>query len=146
MTIMEALHRIDSIKPNTYSQQEKVKWLSALDGIIYTEIINTHEGAADVEFEEYTENTDLNLKLLVPAPYDELYIYWLESKIDYFTGEMRRYNNSITMYNSSYAAFARYYHQTHLPHSKTFKFFGQKKTPEYQVATEFAKVSIEEDQ
>lgn len=146
MTIMEALHRIDSIKPNSYSQQEKVQWLSTLDGIIYTEIINTHDGAELIEFDGYTENTDLNHKLLVPAPYDEVYLFWLESKIDYWNGEVGKYNNGIAMYNNAYAAFERYYNRTHLPKSRKFKFFGQKKTPEYQVATEFAKVSIEEDQ
>jgi hypothetical protein len=40
MTIMEALYRIDEIKPNSCSQIEKIKWLSSLDGVIKSEIID----------------------------------------------------------------------------------------------------------
>lgn len=123
MTIMEALHRIDSIKPNSFSQLEKVKWLSTLDGIIKTEIIDTHEGAESVNFDGYTENSDLNRALLVPAPYDELYLFWLESKIDYWSGEVGKFNNSIAMYNSAYAAFEKYYNRSKMPKGKKFKFF-----------------------
>ena len=44
MTIIGAITRVDTVKPNTYSQMDKVKWLSELDGIIKAEIIDTHEG------------------------------------------------------------------------------------------------------
>ena len=123
MTIMDALHRIDNIKPNSYNQTEKVKWLSTLDGIIKAEIIDTHEGAEDVVFNEYTEDTDLLTALLVPAPYDELYIFWLESKIDYWNGEIGKYNNSISMFNEAYSSYAKYYNRTHMPKGKKFRFF-----------------------
>ena len=78
MTLMDALHRIDSIKPNSYNQDVKIAWLSTLDGIIKTEIIDTHEGADNVVFNGYKDDTDLNTILLVPAPYDEIYLFWLE--------------------------------------------------------------------
>lgn len=123
MTIMEAINRIDAIKPNGYSQTEKTKWLSTLDGIIKTNIIDTHEGAEEVVFDGYTEETNLTTNLLVPAPYDEMYLFWLESKIDYWNGEMKRYNNSISMYNTEYAEFEKYYNRTHMPKGKKFKFF-----------------------
>ena len=145
MTIMEALHRIDSIKPNSYSQTEKVQWLSTLDGIIKAEIIDTHEDLEGIEFEGYSENTALNHKLLVPAPYDEVYLFWLESKIDYWSGEVGKYNNSVSMFNNAYDAFAKYYNRTHKPLGRKYKFFGPITTPEYQVSTEFAKVFVEED-
>lgn len=123
MTIMEAINRIDAIKPNSYSQTEKMKWLSTLDGIIKTKIIDTHEGDEAVVFDGYTEETNLTTKLLVPAPYDDIYLFWLESKIDYWNGEMGRYNNSISMYNTAYAEFEKYYNRTHMPKGKKFKFF-----------------------
>jgi hypothetical protein len=123
MTLMAALHRIDSIKPNSYSQDVKIAWLSTLDGIIKTEIIDTHEGADKVVFNEYKEDTDLNTKLLVPAPYDEIYLFWLESKIDYWNGEIGKYNNSIVMYNEAYSTFAKHYNRMHMPKGKKLKFF-----------------------
>ena len=123
MTIIEAINRIDAIKPNSYSQAEKIRWLSTLDGVIKTNIIDTHEGAEAVSFDGYTDETNIATKLLVPAPYDEIYLFWLESKIDYWNGEMGRYNNSISMYNTAYAEFEKYYNRTHMPKGKKFKFF-----------------------
>ena len=123
MTIIEAINRIDSVKPNGYTQAEKMRWLSTLDGIIKTNIIDTHEGAEGVSFDGYTEETLLTTKLLVPAPYDEMYLFWLESKIDYWNGELGRYNNSISMYNAAFAEFQRYYNRTHMPKGKKHKFF-----------------------
>ena len=122
MTISDAINRIDTIKPNGYTMAEKIQWLSTLDGIIKTEIIDTHEGG-EVIFDGYTEETLLTHPLLVPAPYDEIYLYWLESKINYWNGEMGKYNNSITMYNSAYSSFERYYNRTHKPIGKALKFF-----------------------
>ena len=123
MTLMEALHRIDAIKPNSYTQEEKIKWLSTLDGIIKAEIIDTHEGGENIVFNGYTEETDLNATLLVPHPYDEIYLFWLESKIDYWNGEIGKYNNSISMYNEAYATYQKYYNRKNMPKSNKFKFF-----------------------
>lgn len=123
MTIIEALTRIDSVKPNTYRQSEKVKWLSTIDGIIKREIIDTHEGGSNIVFNGYADETPLETELLVPAPYDDIYLYYLESRIDYWNGEAKRYNNSSEMYNEAYEIYERYYNRTHMPIGKKFKFF-----------------------
>ena len=123
MTIIEAINRIDAVNPNNYSQPEKVAWLSTLDGVIKKEIIDTHEGAEAVTFNGYNDETSVNTELLVPAPYDEVYLFWLQSKIDYWNGEMSKYNNSISMYNAAYANFERAYNREHKPISKKLKFF-----------------------
>lgn len=118
MTIIEAINRIDLIKPNTFERLEKTRWLSTLDGIIKSMIIDTHEGGENVTFKGYDADTDTTTVLLVPAPYDEIYLYWLESKIDYWNAEYARYQNSMIMYNTAYAAFEQYYNRTHRPLSK----------------------------
>ena len=118
MTIIEAINRIDLIKPNTFERLEKTRWLSTLDGMIKSMIIDTHEGGENVTFKGYDAETDTTTVLLVPAPYDEIYLYWLESKIDYWNAEYARYQNSMIMYNTAYAAFEQYYNRTHRPLSK----------------------------
>jgi len=123
MTLIEAINRIDELRPNTYSFPEKVKWLSTLDGIIKAEIIDTHEGAEVCVFVEYNENTDLATKLLVPAPYDDVYLKWLEAQIDRANGEYARYNNSASAFNSALSTFQRYYNRTHMPLGSRVKFF-----------------------
>lgn len=123
MKIMEALFRIDEVKPNSYSQGEKINWLSSLDGIVKSEIIDTHEGGTDAAFNGYDVDTDLNTDMLVPFPYDDIYLRYLEMQIDYANGEYGKYNNSITMYNTAYSAFEKYYNRTHLPKAKKFTHF-----------------------
>lgn len=123
MTIMDALYRIDELKPNSYSQPEKIKWLSSLDGVIKSEIIDTHESGEDIEFSGYGEDADLSTVLLAPAPYDDIYIKWLEAMIDYTNGEYGKYNNSLVAYNDAYDLYQRHYNRTHMPKGKKFKYF-----------------------
>lgn len=123
MTIIEAINRIDAVNPNNYSQTEKVAWLSTLDGVIKKEIIDTHEGAEAVTFNGYNAETPLDTELIVPAPYDEVYLFWLQSKIDYWNAEMGKYNNSIAMYNTAYSTFEKAYNRENKPISKKLKFF-----------------------
>lgn len=123
MTILEAINRIDAIKPNGYGQPDKIRWLSTLDGIIKREIIDTHEGGESVSFEGYTENTNLTKELLVPAPYDDIYLRYLELQIDYANSEFGKYNNSMSMYKAAYNAYANHYNRTHMPIGKSLKYF-----------------------
>lgn len=123
MTIIEALNKVDVLKPNNYTQTEKVKWLSNLDWIIKTEIIDTHEGGEGILYNGYDVDTDVATEMLVPHPYDDLYIKWLESQIDYNNAEYGKYNNSSTAYNNAYSAFERYYNRQHMPKQTKMKFF-----------------------
>lgn len=129
MTIMEAISRIDENKPNSLPLGEKIRLLSVLDGLIKSEIIDTHERcqkpscSKDIEFKGYSEESDLSTVMLVPTPYDDVYIRWLETQIDNANGEYQKYNNSVQIYNTAFKAFANYYNRTHMPIGKKFKFF-----------------------
>ena len=123
MKISEAISRIDTLKFNTYTQSEKVAWLSIIDGMIKREIIDTHEGGEGLVFNGYDENTSLDTELLAPAPYDDLYIKWLEAQIDYTNGEYGKYNNSKMAYNTAYTAFESWYNRQHMPLGKKLKCF-----------------------
>lgn len=122
MTLMGAINHLNAVKPNSFMQAEKIKWLSTLDGIVKAEIIDTHEGGENITFDGYTESS-LMQELLVPSPYDDMYIKWLEAQIDYANGEYGKYNNSITLYNAAFAAYEKYYNRTHKPISKNFTHF-----------------------
>ena len=123
MKILEAITKIDALKPNTYTQTEKIKWLSTLDGIVKKEIIDTHEGVEGIVFNGYDDNTNLNTELLVSDPYSDVYLRYLEAQIDYANGEYGKYNNSMSMYNTAYSSFERFYNRTHMPKGAKFKFF-----------------------
>lgn len=122
MTIMEAISRIDILKPNSYTEKEKILWLSTLDGIIKKEIIDKHEGYEAIPFSGYTGDSPTTTELLVPTPYDDIYLKWLEMQMDYTNGEYGKYNNSMAVYNAAYEAFAKYYTRNHMPLSKGNRF------------------------
>lgn len=122
MTISEAISRTDNVKPNAYDETTKILWLSELDGMIKTEIIDTHHDGETVPFNGYDVDTDVTTKLLVPAPYDVLYLCYLEMKIDYSNSEYNKYNNSTVMFNAAYSAFENYYNREHMPISRGTRF------------------------
>ena len=122
MTILEAISTTDTLKPNTYDQSDKVRWLSNLDGIIKRSIIDTHEGGEGVIFRDYDENTPLDTVLLVPSPFEDIYIKWLEAQIDYHNNEYARYNISATAYNNIYHEFTKHYKERHVPKQRSTRF------------------------
>lgn len=124
MTIIEAINRLDDLTFNTYSQNDKVQWLSTLDSSVKQQIIDTHEGAEAISFSGYTDDTPIETVLLVPAPYDEVYLRWMEAQIAYYNGEYSKYNNAIIMYNTAFEAYQSYYNRTHMPvqHGRRFLF------------------------
>lgn len=128
MTIQEAISRIDSMYPNTYKNDIKIKYLSQLDGIVKRNVIDTHEDGERVVFEGYDDKTPLDTELLVPAPYDDIYIFWLQMWVDYWDGEIDRYNSAAAMYSSAYDEFSRKYHSCHLPKKVNMKYFGSPKS------------------
>ena len=123
MTISEAITKIDSLKPNGYSQTDKIGWLSLADGMIKNNVIDTHEGGEGVTFNGYDDDTPLDTELIVKEPYDEMYLSWLSSKIDFYNGEYARYNNNITRFNDTFSSYKNHYNRTHMPKGKSIKYF-----------------------
>lgn len=119
MTIDQAIERCDEMKPNSYDREDKIRWLSELDGRITADILLTHEAApgetAQGAFPGYDSATDGGTELLVKAPYEDVYIKYLFSQIDFNNAEFTRYNNSAAMFSAVYAAFADAYNRTHMP-------------------------------
>ena len=115
MKIIEAINRLDNLKFNSYKEPEKIEWLSRLDSMVKTQIIDAHEGGETVSFFGYTEDTPRDTVLLVPAPYDEIYLRWMEAQIDYHNGETNSYNNAIILFNTAFAAYKEHYNSAHKP-------------------------------
>ena len=115
MKIIQAITRLDDLMSNTYSHSDKVEWLSRLDTMVKKHIIDTHEGAEDVTFTGYDQETDPETVLLVPSPHDEMYLQWMEAQIHYYNREYDKYNNAIIMFNTAYEAYQAYYNREHLP-------------------------------
>ena len=115
MTIIEAINQINHLRPNNYTQQEKIFWLSELDGVVKAEILDATEEGRGIAFSGYDDNSSLHTSLLIPPPYDEIYLFWLASRIDFWNSEYDLYNNSILMFNTAFKAYHDHYNSRNGP-------------------------------
>lgn len=123
MTISQAIESIDGLIHNTYSQENKVQWLSLVDTSVKEQLIDTHEDPPAVAFKEYDSCTPLDTVLLVPEPYSDLYVRWLEAQIHYYNGEYGKYNQALSMHNAAFEAYVKHYNRTHMPKGHQFRYF-----------------------
>ena len=123
MTIREAIEKTDSLLHNVYSRGDKIAWLSGLDLEVKKVILDQYERPDAGYFDGYRDSTPDSMVLLVPAPYDQIYLRWLEAQIHYHNGEYDKYNNAMAMYQTVLDAFANYYRRTHTPKRTSIIFF-----------------------
>ena len=116
MTIDQAINALDSRQNNTFSRQEKISWLSQLDALICKEILGQ-------EFAGYTTETDPQTQLQVGQPWEEIYLHFMQAKMDYWNGELTRYANGAAMYNSILTDFKNHHNRTNAPKAATWRFY-----------------------
>lgn len=87
------------------------------------------EGSEDSQEDEtaegyrgYTAETDPGTELLARFPYDEIYLWWLASKVDWQNMEIDKYNNDRTLFNNAYELYSDWYTRTHMPKQRTREF------------------------
>ncbi len=114
MTISEAISQADQLRPNDLDAATKLRWLSAMDGQIFTELLSAHADAP-ASFDGYDAQTPQTTALLIPFPYDELYPRFLAMRIDLENGELDRYNNDAAVFNRLWQSTAAHHCRTHTP-------------------------------
>lgn len=122
MTIHEAIVRLDALKHNTFTNAEKLAWLSTLDGRIQGEILDSHRGGPADPFPGYDTTTPGDKKLLVAAPYDEIYIRYLEAQVDFHNGEIEKFNNASALFSAAWQDFARFWNRTHIAKAQNWHY------------------------
>lgn len=112
-TIAEMIAQVDENKPNAFSEGVKVRWIAELDGKIAVDVFLMHHSET-AQF-NYKWPEDMNTQPLVPFPHDDIYLHWLEAKIDYANGEYNKYQNTMELYNETYSNFSRWFTRVHRP-------------------------------
>ena len=123
MTLCQAIEGVDQLMHNTYAQEQKVAWLSRLDAMVKEQLVDTHEEPPEVIFTGYTDQTPMDTVLLIPEPYEEAYLRWLEAQIHYHNGEYGKYNQALQQYRAVFSAYVNRYNATHLPLGQQFRYF-----------------------
>ena len=121
MTISQAISRVDDLRHNVYSHQDKIRWISTLEHTVVRQVLQEHEGG-EINFDGYTPEKDMQTQLMVKAPYDDIYIRWMEAMIDYHNGEIASYNGAIALFNAAFDNFKAWYTRTHMPLQKGRRF------------------------
>ncbi len=111
MTINEAIAAADQNSNNLINKSTKRRWLSELDGRIFYEIL--YPRADKGGFSGYDDKTPVDQPLLVPYPYDSIYVTYLEKEIARRNSEIVRYNNASVVFNEQMEALRRWHARTH---------------------------------
>ena len=123
MNIQEVLDLADSMKPNMMLPQIKLAYLTEIDGMIYEELVMKHAHTEEEEARpHYDSDTDPGTELIVPSPYDMLYVYWLMSKIDMQNQEDGRYNVDRAHFENAYDTMSDWWTRNHMPMQTTREF------------------------
>ena len=130
MTIEEALSRVERERPGESTEAEKLRWLSMVDMQWFQDQILTHEREQeeDAVFTGYGVNTDRGTELLIPLPYDEVYVHYLFAMADQKLGEVERYQNDAALFNQMLDEAQRAYTRAHMPKERGYvrHVFGMK--------------------
>ena len=112
MKVNEAMARIDALRPNTVDEKTKRGWLTRVDQYVFSEIVSRREGAEGKTFTPYGDGEG-ERETLVPPPYDELYIFYLEGMIYYTTRELDKMSGSMVLYNQTMREYKNRYFSRH---------------------------------
>ena len=141
MTPNKVIEKIDRLKPNSYSEEDKMGWINELDGMVKRLVFqwddeykcagmpahckdlfvwSMEQNITEEEYNDLIEKAkpyeypkDMNKELLIPFPFDDTYALYLEAKIDYYNREYGNYNNSAMMFEAQFNEYKKAYIREH---------------------------------
>ena len=118
MTIRQVLQMLDESRFNTVPQDRKLFWLHQLD-LMALEMQSDNFQEDVWSIPDYTpENLDRELR--IPAPYDSIYVHWLNAWVDLENDELDRHNNDVTLFRTLWERY-----ESHILRTNTPKNLGQ---------------------
>lgn len=117
MTAQEAIRWIDEKKHNVFSLEDKLTWLNQVEAMAAE--LGERYGLPGEAAEVLPETV-----LSVPAPYDGVYLRWMEAQMDYTNQEYLHYNNAMAVFNSLWGEYAKSLCRRHGGKRGQFRYFG----------------------
>lgn len=121
MLISDAIKEADRLKPNSFTTEDKLRWLERLEKRICNEILSHYTTPAPT-VEPFTTE-DLSRELIVPDPYDEIYIHWLCAQMDYYEREMDSFNAANMMFEAVFVQYRNWYNWNHTANTAQKNYF-----------------------
>jgi len=113
MTVQQAISYLDSVKPNAFPTEVKLRWLSAIEGRLAAEVFLM--APEEVETRCAFTEEDLSKELLAGLPYDDLYTWYLQAQVDLANGEYDRARNTMAVFNALWSQFVVWFAQRYDP-------------------------------
>ena len=114
MNLAKLIAQIQTLRPSQYDEHQLTAWVNEIEAQVVDEVYGRAMFDGH-EFVPYDIDLDAEKELLIPDENADVYLHYLSSKIDYWNGEIDRYNNSAAMYGASWATFANKYRRNHQP-------------------------------
>ena len=109
MTPNKVIERIDDVRPNPYSEETKLGWISELDAMVRRLVIQEPES----DIKPYIYPDDMDSELLLKCPFDSLYMAYVEARIDFYNREYGNYNNSAMVFENAFNEYKKAYIREH---------------------------------
>lgn len=107
MTVYEAIAKVKDRKPNAYSDESLNDWLNECEAMVQRELFLT----VPDEIVQYKFPEDRDKELILPKPYDALYVTYIIMMIQYNQEEWGAYNNSQAMFTAQYQGAQGYFNR-----------------------------------
>lgn len=118
MTIQDVIKRVQILRgEKKFTSDFIIEKINEIEWKIKREIIDTHEGSENHPFDGYGAD-ELNVTLIAPTPYSELYIKWVLYQLDIANNVMVDAANSYTLFDTDYSAYSLWYTKNNMPLSK----------------------------
>lgn len=132
MTVAALIEQYNTERPNNIEDALKVTWLRKCEQMIINEVVDSHthdpldhtslnlsvQGSTLYiqeagKLTDHMAGFDLDTVLLVPEPYDGVYMYFLDQRIALNQNDTRRYNAASTQYNNALLQYQQYYNRSY---------------------------------
>lgn len=102
MTVGELIVSVDGLVENHVGEAQKYRWINDVEGRVLCEIHRCPPGRIQV----LCDDSDT---LTVPAPYSNMYEWYLVGMIQFFSGNYDEYTVAMTEFERVFNSYAKYY-------------------------------------
>ena len=105
MTIAEVISKVNSTKPNQFSDDQLTGFIDTLEQLVQAEIMQIPVA----QRVGYTWANNQDIELLVKTPYDSCYLFYVSAMIDYHNQEFDSYNHNMVHFNTLFDDYKKSY-------------------------------------
>ena len=96
MTIQTLINKVQEEKPNTFSNEKLLSFINEIESDVAEQV--------NMDQRVYSDD-DTDVELMVPAPYDRLYVSYVKAMIDYSNEEYPSYQLNASQHMQDFRDF-----------------------------------------